>query len=240
MEKRKLAEVTEQQQYFEAVPTSSPERDEGTRNLGLLYPFIISGGTNTEHYYFKHISNVTNHKFNIKPEYFGNEASYPEEFPKRINSILKNNADAKIFCVFDFDTVYNNKANQENHKRFVTSIKKEIAKGSVVLCPSMPSIEYWFLLHFINYTDLIKSCGTKLQSLLSPFMLPFFQNSKKKLLNLLKSEKCINNSEWVLKLCEGGKLDDAIQRAESNIALSEAKGELGEHSYSFVYKVFKD
>lgn len=239
MEKRKLAEATEQQQYFEAVSASSPKRGEGTRSMGVLYPFIISGGTNTERYYFKHISNTTNHKFNIKPEYFGNEASYPEEFPKRIKSILKNNADAKIFCVFDYDTVYNDKANYENHKRFVTTIKKEIANGVVVLCPSMPSIEYWFLLHFIDYMDLIKSCGTKLQRLLSPYMISFFPNTKKKLLNLLKSEKCINGSEWVLKLCADGKLDDAIKRAECNIKTCEANGDLDKHSYSYVYKVFK-
>ena len=59
MEERELAEVVEQQKFFEAVPTSSPEEDEGTRDMGPLYPFLISGGTNTERYYFTHINDTT-------------------------------------------------------------------------------------------------------------------------------------------------------------------------------------
>lgn len=48
---RELAEDIKRQQYFEAVPTPEPEQDEGTRELGVLYPFLISGGSNTERYY---------------------------------------------------------------------------------------------------------------------------------------------------------------------------------------------
>ena len=87
MEKRKLAEVVEQQQYFEVVEAPSPEQDEGTRDMGPLYPFLISGGTNTERFYFTHINDTTDYKFNIKPKYFGNESSYPEIFPEIIKAI---------------------------------------------------------------------------------------------------------------------------------------------------------
>lgn len=43
---RELAEGVERQQYFETArfPVSEPE--EGTREMGELYPFIISGGSN--------------------------------------------------------------------------------------------------------------------------------------------------------------------------------------------------
>jgi hypothetical protein len=164
MEERELAEVVEQQQFFEAVPSPSPEEDEGTRDMGPLYPFLISGGTNTERYYFTHINDTTKYKFNIRPKYFGSESSYPEIFPERIRDIIKNNVGSKVFCVFDLDTVYCNKTNQDRHKDFVECIKDEINSGSVILCPSMPSIEYWFLLHFEDYTGLIKSCGKKCKS----------------------------------------------------------------------------
>lgn len=235
-----LAEDTKQQKYFGAVPAPSIEKDEGTRDMGPLYPFLISGGTNTERYYFIHINDTTDYKFNIKPEYFGNEASYPEEFPKRISMILKDNPDAKIFCVFDLDTVYGNKANQEKHTRFESSINNEIANGSVVLCPSMPSIEYWFLLHFENRTQLIKTCGKTMQKLLEPYMLPYFPNSNgKRLLNILKSEEFVKAPDWVVKLCENDKLDDAIKRAEKDITDADANGDLKQHSYSYLYKVFK-
>ena len=63
---RELAEVVERKQYFETaqIPVSEPE--EGTREMGELYPFLISGGSNTERYYFTHINDLTEHKFNIR------------------------------------------------------------------------------------------------------------------------------------------------------------------------------
>lgn len=79
-----------------------------------------------------------------------------------------------------------------------------------------------------------------MQTLLSPHMLPYFPDSKKKLLSLLKSEEYIDKSEWVEKLCADGKLDKAIECAENNIAEAKTNGDLNNHSYSFVYKVFKN
>ncbi|MBR6066587.1 MAG: RloB domain-containing protein [Bacteroidales bacterium] len=213
--------------------------NKGTREIQPLYPFIISGGKNTERYYFHHISNITKYKFNVIPKYFGDESNYTETFPKRIVEILKSNTDAKIFCVFDWDTIHNVQKNLKKHETFVGQFKDEIKNGSVVLCPSMPSIEYWFLLHFEDYTDLIKSCGRKLQALLTPYMLPYFQNEDKKLLNILKKEDCIKEPIWVINLCSENKLENAIKRAENNITAAESNGDLEEHSYSYVYKVFK-
>jgi len=227
------------QQYFEAVSTPLAEIYEGSRDMES-YPFIISGGKNTEHYYFKHISEKTDYKFIVKPEFFGDESNYTDVFQKRITKILNKNNDAQIFCVFDLDTVRGHKKNLEKHQAFVNQFKTEIDSGTVVVCPSMPSIEYWFLLHFENYTDLITSCGRKIQTLLSPYMMPYFPVSKKKLLNLLKSEEYVKKPEWVEKLCADGKLNKAIECAENNITEAEANGDLNEHSYSFVYKVFKN
>lgn len=238
MAARELAEIAERQPYFEAASVFSPEENEGTREIGPLYPFLISGGTNTERYYFTHINDTTDYHFNIFPKYFGNEASYTDVFPERIKDIIKKNAGAKIFCVFDWDTVFFNKTNQKKHEAFEKCIKEEIDNGTVVLCPTMPSIEYWFLLHFVDYTGLIKSCGTKMQKLLSPHMKSYFPTTNKKLLNLLKDKKYIANQNWVIELCKDGKLDAAIKRAEANIKAAEAADDLNSHSYSYIYKVF--
>ena len=73
MKERELAEVVEQQQYFEAVPAPSPEEDEGTRDMGSLYPFLISGGTNTERYYFTHINDTTEYKYGAQNEAYKGE-----------------------------------------------------------------------------------------------------------------------------------------------------------------------
>ena len=238
--KRKILEnVGENRLIYFTHETTSFE-NKGSRTMRPLFPFVISGGKNTERYYFRHISDTTSYKFNVFPEYFGMESGYTEIFPDRIKKILKDNPDAQIFCVFDWDTIRGHKKNLEKHQTFVNQFKTEIDSGTVVVCPSMPSIEYWFLLHFENYTDLITSCGRKMQTLLSPYMMPYFPGSKKELLNLLKSEEYIDKSEWVEKLCADGKLDKAIECAENNIAEAKTNGDLNEHSYSFVYKVFKN
>ena len=239
MEERELAEVVEQQQYFEAVPAPSPEEDEGTRDMGPLYPFLISGGTNTERYYFTHINDTTEYKFNIRPKYFADESNYTEAFPKRIKEILNANTDPKIFCVFDWDTIYGIDAKIKKHEDFEKRFRTEIDNGNVVICPSMPSIEYWFLLHFEDKTDLLKDYRA-ISNILAPYIKPCFADPTKNLKKLLKQEKYLQDSTWVKNLCSDGKLDTAIKRAEDNIKAAEEAGDLANQSYSYVYKAFKE
>ena len=239
MEERELAEVVEQQQYFEAVPAPSPEEDEGTRDMGPLYPFLISGGTNTERYYFTHINDTTEYKFNIRPKYFADESNYTEAFPKRIKEILNANTDPKIFCVFDWDTIYGIDAKIKKHEDFEKQFQTEIDNGNVVICPSMPSIEYWFLLHFEDKTDLLKDYRA-ISNILAPYIKPCFADPTKNLKKLLKQEKYLQDSTWVKNLCSDGKLDAAIKRAEDNIKAAEEAGDLANQSYSYVYKAFKE
>jgi len=236
---RELAEGEERQQFFKAAQVSVPEPEEGTREMGELHSFLISGGSNTERYYFTHINDLTEHKFNIIPKYFGDESNYTEAFPRRIKEILKANHDAKVFCVFDWDTVYGNEAKLRNHREFELQFKKQIASGSVTLCPSMPSIEYWFLLHFEDYTKFLRNYRA-ISNILGPYIKPCFPDSKKGLKSLLKQQKYLEDPTWVKNLCADGKLDTALERAEKNVKAAMAADELDKQSYSFVYKVFKD
>lgn len=238
MKERELRETIEQKRFFEAVPASPlPEQDEGKRDMGPLYPFLISGGTNTERWYFVHINDITDYKFNIIPEYFGDESSYTEVFPKRIKGVLEKNTDAKVFCVFDWDTIFNDDDNLKKHKAFENEIQADIDDGKVILCPSMPSIEYWFLLHFQNYTELIKTNGNAI-GILAPYIKAWF-SSDKKLSKILKSKKHIKSPHWVENLCADGKLELAIQRAENNINTAKENNDLDNQSYTYVYKLFK-
>ena len=237
MKERDLGESVEQKRFFETVNVPSTEQDEGTRDMTPLLPFVVSGGQNTERYYFIHISNLTDYKFKIVPEYFGDESNYTEVFPKRIKGILEKNTDAKIFCVFDWDTIFDNDDNLNKHKAFESEIRTDIDNGSVILCPSMPSIEYWFLLHFENHPQLIKNNGNAI-GFLAPHIKSWFA-SDKKLSRILKSEKYIQSSHWVEKLCSDGKLELAIERAETNINIAKKNNELDNQSYTYVYKLFK-
>ena len=234
METRELKE-SEQARYF--APSASFEgADEGTREISPLDPFVVSGGKNTERYYFAHISAVSNnYKFNIRPKYFGDESAYTEVFPKRIAEILSKNADAKIFCVFDMDTVVKYGL-QDKHKDFVDALDSEIKSGQVVLCESMPSFEFWLLLHFTDYSGLLRNYE-EVADLLAPYIKQYFPDSGKRLKKLLKSERYVQNPTWVKRLLEEGKLEQAIERAK--ICIDRENNEKGKHSYTNVFKSFE-
>lgn len=239
MATRKLKDEVEER-YFSKEAAPAVE-DEGMREMHPLQPFIISGGKNTERYYFQYVSEVTQYKFNVEPKYFGNESQYTEVFPQRIERIIKKNSGAKVFCVFDWDTVYGNSQRETNHKRFMNQIKEYLKDGSVVLCPSMPSIEYWFLLHFEDCDVFLKKWGDISQKL-APYIRSCFPAEEIKgmvLKKILKGKEYLDDRRWVEKLCKDGKLELAISRAESGCQahLREPESEL---SYTFVYLIFKE
>lgn len=238
MARKNLASEAKPKRYFKAISGFSGQ-DQETRDMYPLLPFVISGGKVTERYYFQHLSNVTEYKFQIEPKYFGKESNYMIVFPKHIKKILKGNPDAKIYCVFDWDTVHGNDTNLKKHRAFKKQIKKEMESGCVVLCPSMPSIEYWFLLHFSNITRLIPTCE-EAAKLLQPHMNKYFSQKEVDLFKTLKNEQAVKKPAWVIALCADGKLELAINRAEDNINAAIATNDLENQSFSFVYRVFKE
>lgn len=235
MKQRVLSEA-KKDTYFSSSEQVDFKTNEGTKELGELFPFIVSGGTNTKRYYFKHINDATRFKFNIRPEYFVDESAYTEVFLKRIQQIQKNNMGARIFCVYDMDSVFRNPKNSLKNKAFTATVKEQY--GDVELCPSMPCIEYWFLLHYINHTGLLKNYSEASQ-LLSPYFKSVFPDSAHRLKKLLKSEKYLKDAEWVKHLCSDGKLEKAICRAEENISKAIKENDLENQSYSYVFKIFK-
>lgn len=233
-----MAAEKKPQKHFKS-PAIVSKQDKGTRQMAPLAPFIISGGKNTERYYFQHISSLyAQYPFEVRPRYFGKESKYTEEFPLRIKEILKD-ADAMIFCVFDWDTIRVNKENLKRHKDFEKKIKSYIDNGQVILCPSMPSFEYWFMLHFKNTTRLVKTCEEMAKEL-EPYMSSYFSKKKINLFKVLKSSQYMEKNTWVKKLCSNGKLDAAIKRAKDNINAAIAADDLKNQSYSYVYKAFTE
>lgn len=232
MESRDLKE-SEQVHYFAPV---APSNDEGTRDMSPLAPFVISGGENTERYYFIHVNALSDkYRFNVRPEYFGDESAYTEVFPKRIAEILSKNEDAKIFCIFDIDTIVKDRL-QDKHKVFMDSLKTEIESEQVVLCESMPSFEFWLLLHFIDYDRLLKNYS-QVSNLLAPYMKPYFKDSTKKFRKLIKKEEHLKDSSWVKRLLAEGRIEQAVERAK--ICFFREIKEKGKHSYTKVFKAFE-
>ncbi len=186
-------------------------RKVNTKELNNPTPVIIGAGI-TEECYFKHLKNLLNLRVSIRPGNFGCEDfSYLEE---RIDLVLKQETVA--ICVFDVDTVENNSANKAKFEKLKG---KYSDREDVLLCDSLPSIEYWFLIHyedtnryFSNSKDVIKALGQYVS-------------------NYGKTKKFLENKKWVVDMIADNRLDDAIGRAKKYSA--------GEGSYTNIYKAIE-
>lgn len=169
------------------------------KNLGIRKqnkPLItLIGEGLTEQYYFKHIRSLFNYRFSLKPSYFGTTSLV--DMDRKISEVLEGGGIA--ICVFDTDVPLRN----ESEKKKLQSLhRKYDKKKNVIFCDSLPSIEYWFLLHYLltnrHFNDA-KSVEREVRKFIPNF---------KKTTEFLEKEK------WVEELCSNNKLEIAIQRAK--------------------------
>lgn len=172
----------------------------------------ILGEGLTEQYYFTHIRTLFGYHYTIKPYYFS--VTSLAEMDKKITEAVANGGFA--IAVFDADVSSRN----EVEKKKLESIRRRYAnKKNVILCESMTSIEYWFLLHFENTNRHYKDSNATEQEL------------RKHITDYEKKVKFLQNIKWVSELCADEKLETAINRAKA----FDHSGE----SYSDVYKAFE-
>lgn len=111
-------------------------RKESTTLFKESIPTIIGAGI-TEKWYFTHLQAKYRVRMKIRPRFFGKETVFTLE--KKLMEVLKNGGRAIV--VFDADVSTWNKAEKER----LETMKSKYAKNNrVLLCDSMPSIEYWF------------------------------------------------------------------------------------------------
>lgn len=162
-------------------------------------------------WYFSHMQTLYGLKVKIRPRYFGNENINTLE--KLIKQVLDNEGLAIV--VFDTDVSTWN----ESEKKKLSALRKKYSKNKrVILCDSLPSIEFWFLIHFINTNRYFGTSKAVIGEL------------KKFIPNFDKSESFLSNKKWVDDMCKDGKLNDAYAR-------SKQLGLEGE-SYSNLWKAF--
>lgn len=172
----------------------------------------ILGEGLTEQYYFTHIRTLFDYHYTIKPYYFS--VTSLVEMDKKITEAVTDGGFA--IAVFDADVAHRNEA----EKKKLESIRRKYAnKKNVVLCDSLTSIEYWFLLHYENTNRFFKNSSATESEL------------HKHILEYEKKAKFLQELKWVSNLCSEGKLELAKSRAKSF-------GEEGE-SYSNVFKAFE-
>ena len=187
-------------------------RKESTTQFKESIPTIIGAGI-TEKWYFTHLQAKYCVRMKIRPRFFGKETVFTLE--KKLTEVLKNGGRAII--VFDADVSTWNKAEKER----LEIMKSKYAKNNrVLLCDSMPSIEYWFLLHYVNTNRHFGTSKAVIMELV------------KHIKEFDKTETFLKNQKWVDDMSADGRLESAAQRAV-------AFGTSGE-SYTNVWKAMQE
>ena len=111
------------------------------KNTATRQVIHIVGEGLTELFYFSHLKKILGYRYSISPRLFENNSI--EKIDKKIKELLDE--DVFVICVFDADV--SRRSDAEN-KKMVSLNKKYENNANVILCDSLQSIEYWFLLHF--------------------------------------------------------------------------------------------
>ncbi len=132
---------------------------------------------------------------------------------KQIERVLADNGIA--VCVFDADVTRTRPAEKA---KFEDMKRKYTDNPAVLLCDSMPSIEFWFLLHYLNTNRYFATSDDVIDAL------------HRYMPNFSKHQSFLSKEVWVAELLVDNRLDTAI----ANAGMIGIEGE----SYSNLYKLF--
>lgn len=169
-------------------------RGTATKNQRSITATLIVAGI-TEMYYFKHLREIYNFRARTKPRFSGKENI--SDLEKRIEQVLKDKGVAIV--VFDVDVSIWNDVERERLRKLK---QKYGANKRVILCDSMPSVEFWFLIHYVNTN---RSFG-KSEAVITELV--------KHIPNFQKKKSFLSSHSWVKEMCENGRLEEAFSRAK--------------------------
>lgn len=183
------------------------------RERKLKNPTItIIGEGATERYYFTHLKRLRGYNYVCKPRNFTEQTF--DEMQKQIERVLADNGIA--VCVFDADVTRTRPAEKA---KFEDLKRKYADNPAVILCDSMPSIEFWFLLHYLNTNRYFATSDDVINAL------------HRYMPNFSKHQSFLSKEAWVSELLADNRLDTAIINAN----LIGIEGE----SYSQLPKLFQ-
>ena len=189
--------------------------------------FVVEG--QTEELYLKSLKNnpllpyIISKIYNLKGS--KNESIF-ESCDSTIKKLLKNPRPNKIVCVFDVDVCYgrNNLKNYKKFKSLLLDYKNEVSKNELLICESLPSIEFWFLTHFENVTRYMTAVDA-------------VAALKKHISAYGKSDKFLSSFDWSVinnHLVSAIKSQNRISEDEKLLYGNDIN-----ISYSNVYKLFQ-
>ena len=131
----------------------------------------------------------------MRPRFFGQEDIF--QLTKKVESVIQDGGVA--IAVFDADVA----SWDEKERLKLDAFRKKYGKNeNVIICDSLPSIEYWFLLHFADIHRLFPTSQSVCKEL------------EKYLDGYDKSEEYLSREKWVRQLCESGNMTTAMERAK--------------------------
>ncbi len=165
------------------------------RKLKNLTITIIGEGA-TERYYFTHLKRLRGYNYVCKPRNFTEQTF--DEMRKQIERVLADNGIA--VCVFDADVTRTRPAEKA---KFEDLKRKYADNPAVILCDSMPSIEFWFLLHYLNTNRYFATSDDVINAL------------HRYMPNFSKHQSFLSKESWVSELLADNRLDTAIVNANT-------------------------
>lgn len=172
------------------------------KNIRLRTSFTVLGDGKTEQAYLKHLKTIQGYRYSVYPSLFTNITHKIAE--KKIDELLSGGCDLIVY-ITDYDTV----VNQKKQKTFSDLVKKYEKNDKVLICESMPSIEFWFLLHYQLTTKKFKNADEVVEML------------KKYIPDFSKTKNFLENQKWVEDMSGNGQLKKAISNARNVLCQKE-------------------
>ena len=148
-----------------------------TNNKNPKKIVAVIGEGITEWHYFNDLKQIEKYSFQLKPE-----------LPKHsdVNAVvnkaleLRENGYDKILCLFDLDRIISNRIEKAKYLKFKKKYhhSKSKRKGNIIFYDTMPCIEYWFLLHFEQYSTKIYPSYESLKTVLSKYLNDYDKSDK--------------------------------------------------------------
>ena len=191
------------------------------RNRRFKVKYAVLGDGITEQFYLKHLKDIKGYNYALRPSLFNNiEMSEAHDI---IDELLKGGTDGIVYLT-DYDTV----VNQGKREQFKKLKKQFEDKPQVLICETMPSIEFWFLLHYQNTSKPFQNATEALNAL------------KKHMPKFEKRKVWLEKSQWVNELCVYNKLEFAIKNAKK-LGVNRLKGNVNSHyPFSQIYKALEE
>ena len=172
-------------------------RKERTKELNSPKLYMLCEGQ-TEEYYFKHLAKLL--EITCKLDFKKSRLPMHITDIERTLSKEEDNEEMKFICVFDLDVT---RSDRKQKEAFFSLKNRQKIQSNIALCYSMPSIEYWFLLHFKDTNKHFENATDLLHELQKVFDI------------FAKEQQSLEKEDWV-KILEATRLQ-AIQRAKKYI-----------------------